>query len=191
MTMTDEKAALRREMMAAREALQPAARKQAAEAVARVGLPSKLASRPAMISSYWAIGPELDPGALERRLIAAGHTICLPCIQRKTEPMLFRTWKHGEPMRERKWGIMEPIEPAPSVDPDIMLVPLLAWDAGGWRLGYGGGYYDRTIQALRTRKPVVVIGFAYDEQKVDAVPRLDYDERLDWMLTPSGVIRFA
>ena len=191
----DEKAALRREMTARRDSIAPAARASAAQGVASVGLPPDIFAAAGgghkVISSYWSIGAELDPGQLERRLIADGHRICLPCIQGKADPMLFRLWTHGDPMRERKWGIKEPVEPAAAVDPDILLVPLLAWDARGFRLGYGGGYYDRSIQALRTRKSVVVVGFAYDEQRVDAVPHLDYDERLDWMLTPSGAIRFA
>ena len=71
-------------------------------------------------------------------------------------------------------------------EPDILLVPLLAFDRAGWRLGYGGGFYDRTLRGLRARKPIVAVGLAYDEQQVDAVPHLDYDERLDWVLTPSG-----
>jgi 5-formyltetrahydrofolate cyclo-ligase len=65
-------------------------------------------------------------------------------------------------------------------------MPLLAFDRQGWRLGYGGGFYDRTLQGLRARKAVVAVGLGYDEQEVDAVPRLDYDQRLDWVLTPSG-----
>jgi 5-formyltetrahydrofolate cyclo-ligase len=74
------------------------------------------------------------------------------------------------------------------LEPDILLVPLLAFDAAGWRLGYGGGFYDRTLKGLRARKSVVAIGIAFDEQQVDAVPHLDYDERIDWVLTPSGPI---
>ena len=191
MGLIEDKAALRREMMAARDRLLPTERKLSSLGIATVGVPAELLKKPSNVSSYYAIGAELDMTPLERILIEAGHSICLPCIQGKAEPMLFRTRIPGAPMRERKWGIMEPIEPAPSVDPDVLLVPLLAWDAQGYRLGYGGGYYDRTIEALRRRKPVVVVGVAYDEQKVDVVPRLDYDQRLDWMLTPSGVIRFT
>ncbi len=189
MASIDDKAALRREMTARRDAISAAERKLAALEVATLGLPEGLATAPCVISTYWAIGAELDPGKLERRLRAEGHTIGLPCIQGRSEPMLFRTWSHGEPMRERKWGIMEPLDTAPAVDPDIMLVPLLAWDRQGFRLGYGGGYYDRTIAALKARKAITLVGFAYDEQRVDAVPHLDYDQRLDWMLTPSGAIR--
>jgi 5-formyltetrahydrofolate cyclo-ligase len=87
------------------------------------------------------------------------------------------------------WGIAEPKGDKLELEPDVLLVPLLAFDAAGWRLGYGGGFYDRTLRALRAHKRIVAVGLAYDEQKVDAVPHLDYDERLDWVLRPSGPIR--
>ena len=87
------------------------------------------------------------------------------------------------------WGIGEPLPSAPVLEPDVMLVPLLAFDARGYRLGYGGGFYDRTIAQLRNQKPVLTIGVAFDEQRVDAVPHVDYDQRLDWVLTPSGPLR--
>jgi 5-formyltetrahydrofolate cyclo-ligase len=70
-----------------------------------------------------------------------------------------------------------------------LLVPLLAFDLAGWRLGYGGGFYDRTLRRLRAMQPVLAVGIAFNEQRVDAVPHLDYDERLDWVLTPSGPLR--
>ena len=75
------------------------------------------------------------------------------------------------------------------VEPHIVLTPLLAFDANGFRLGYGGGFYDRTLAKLRAKKPVVAVGVAYDEQRVDAVPVESYDQRLDWVLTPSGPLR--
>lgn len=186
--ITDDKAELRKVMQARREAIPAEARKAAAQAVAEHGLPAGVTPGAKIVSAYWAIGPELDPGPLERRLKREGHRICLPAIQGRKEAMKFHLWTSGEPMRERKWGIMEPLASAPEVDPDVLLVPLLAFDAQGWRLGYGGGYYDRTIAALRQRKAIVLVGFAFDEQRVDAVPHLDYDERLDFILTPSGVI---
>jgi 5-formyltetrahydrofolate cyclo-ligase len=84
------------------------------------------------------------------------------------------------------WGIRQPAPSQPVVLPDILLVPLLAFDARGYRLGYGGGYFDRTLHDLRQRKPILAVGLGLDELEVDAVPHLDYDERLDWILTPSG-----
>ena len=76
------------------------------------------------------------------------------------------------------------------VEPDVVLVPLLAFDSGGYRLGYGGGFYDRTLAGLRAKKAITAVGLAYDEQKVDALPHDSYDERLDWVLTPSGARKF-
>ena len=72
--------------------------------------------------------------------------------------------------------------------PDVLLVPLLAFDRNGWRLGYGGGFYDRTLAGLKARKPVIAVGIAYDELEVDAVPHESYDQRLDWVFTPSRPI---
>ena len=92
-------------------------------------------------------------------------------------------------MGKVQWGIAEPLPDKPVLEPDVVLVPLLAFDATGYRLGYGGGFYDRTLARLRAIKPVVAVGIAYDELKVDAVPHLDYDQRLDWVLTPSGPLR--
>jgi 5-formyltetrahydrofolate cyclo-ligase len=91
-------------------------------------------------------------------------------------------------MKAAAWGIAEPMDDKPALDPDILLVPLLAFDVRGYRLGYGGGFYDRTLHRLRKLKPVVAVGLAYDELRVDAVPAESYDERLDWVLTPSGPI---
>ena len=87
------------------------------------------------------------------------------------------------------WGIAEPLPSRAALEPDIVLVPLLAFDAQGYRLGYGGGFYDRSLAGLRAKKPIVAVGIAYDELKVDAVPHLDYDQRVDWVLTPSGPLR--
>ncbi len=120
------------------------------------------------------------------RLAGEGYGLCLPVMEAKGKPLLFRAWSPGDPLEEVMWGIREPLKTAAVVEPDIVLGPLLAFDVHGYRLGYGGGFYDRTLARLRALKPVVAIGIALDEQKVDAVPHADYDERLDWVLTPSG-----
>ena len=91
-------------------------------------------------------------------------------------------------MVERQWGITEPAESAEVLEPDVLLMPLLAFDDAGGRLGYGGGYYDRTLAGLRARRAVLAVGLAFDMQRVDSVPCLDYDEPLDWVLTPSRAI---
>jgi 5-formyltetrahydrofolate cyclo-ligase len=161
----------------------------AAERIATRGI-SFAAPRPgAIVSAFAAIGDEIDPAPLALRLRAEGFRICLPVMQGKARPLLFRSWDAGDPMAERMWGIREPLPSAPEVDPDVILAPLLAFDRAGYRLGYGAGFFDRTLVAARERKPIIAIGLAYDEQEVDAVPHLDYDQRLDWVLTPSGPLR--
>jgi 5-formyltetrahydrofolate cyclo-ligase len=114
--------------------------------------------------------------------------LALPAIAGKGKPLLFRAWTPGDLMDKGVWGIAEPKADKPAVEPDVVLVPLLAFDRQGWRLGYGGGFYDRTLQELRARKPIAAVGLAYEGQEVEAVPRLDYDQQLDWVLTPSGPI---
>jgi 5-formyltetrahydrofolate cyclo-ligase len=141
------------------------------------------------VSAFAAIGEEIDPAPLMLRLRADGFRLCLPVMQGKGRPLLFRAWEPGEPMEERMWGIREPRSSAPEVAPDIVLAPLLAFDRAGYRLGYGAGFFDRTLAAVRSRKAIIAIGLAYDEQEVDAVPHLDYDQRLDWVLTPSGPLK--
>jgi 5-formyltetrahydrofolate cyclo-ligase len=143
----------------------------------------------AIVSGFSAIRDEIDPAALLARLRAEGYRLCLPVMQGKGLPLLFRAWSPGDAMGKVQWGIAEPLPDEPVLEPDVVLVPLLAFDAVGHRLGYGGGFYDRTLARLRTIKPVVAVGVAYDELKVDAVPHRSYDQPLDWVLTPSGPLR--
>ena len=143
----------------------------------------------AIVSGFSAIRDEIDAGPLLSRLHAAGHPLALPVMEGKGLPLVFRAWSPGDAMGKVQWGIAEPLPDKQVLDPDIVLVPLLAFDAAGHRLGYGGGFYDRTLARLRAIKPVVAVGIAYDELKVDAVPHRSYDEPLDWVLTPSGPIR--
>ncbi len=182
------KAALRETSRRRRDQLDESARAQAAAALAQHSAAlSVLAGAEAVFSSYRAIGTECDPVPLESALTAAGHTISLPVIRRKGEPLLFRRWQPGDPLVTRAWGIREPDASAAAVEPDVLLLPLLAFDAAGWRLGYGGGFYDRTLARLRARKPIIAIGLAFATQEVDAVPHSAYDERLDWILAPEGL----
>lgn len=140
----------------------------------------------AVVSGFAPLADELRIWPLLRRLSGDGVRLALPVVQGKGLPLVFRTWTPGDAMDSGVWGIAEPKADKPAVDPDVLLMPLLAFDRQGWRLGYGGGFYDRTLQGLRARKKVIAVGLGYDEQEVDAVPRLDYDQRLDWVLTPSG-----
>jgi 5-formyltetrahydrofolate cyclo-ligase len=163
---------------------------RAAEKLAGFGLEFGDIPRMAIVSGFSAIGEEISPLPLLTRLSADGHRLCLPVMPGKGVPLLFRSWAPGDPTAAAVWGIGEPLPSAPVLEPDVLLVPLLAFDARGNRLGYGGGFYDRTIAQLRALKPVVTIGLAFDEQRIDAVPHTAHDQRLDWVLTPSGPIAF-
>lgn len=146
-----------------------------------------LADRPpGVVSAFYPMEGEIWPLALMAALRKRGHTLALPVMQGKTDPLLFRAWTPGDELIAGVWGIRQPAPSKPVVLPDILLVPLLAFDRRGYRLGYGGGYFDRTLADLRQKKTILAVGLALDELEVDAVPHLDYDERLDWILTPSG-----
>ena len=140
----------------------------------------------ATVSGFAAIRDELNPAPLLTWLDAEGFQLALPVMKGKGKPLVMREWTPGDVLEPAAWGIAEPTDDKPEIDPDVVLVPLLAFDRTGYRIGYGGGFYDRTLQALRAKKPIVAIGIAYDELEVDAVPHDSYDERLDWVLTPSG-----
>ena len=159
------------------------------EKIAAAGIGFAGRRPPAVVSGFLPIGEEIDPAPLMRRLLNEGYSLALPVMEAKGKPLLFRAWTPGDPLGEVAWGIREPLASSPVVEPDIILGPLLAFDREGYRLGYGGGFYDRTLARLRAMKPVVSIGLAYDEQRVDAVPHSGYDQRLDWVLTPSGPLK--
>lgn len=143
-----------------------------------------------VISSYLAIGSELDPAPLAAKLGEMGATIALPVMLAPATPLEFRAWAPGDPLVSRQWGIREPAPECPVVEPDLLLVPLLLVDGSGQRLGYGGGFYDRTLSRLRARKSIIAIGIAYLSQRVSAVPHEAFDEALDYVLTPSGLEQF-
>jgi 5-formyltetrahydrofolate cyclo-ligase len=187
-----QKQALRLSMSARRRSIGASARTAAATAVAGTGLAFlEPLRRGTVVSAFAPLPDELRIWPLLRRLVRERFALALPVMQGKGRALLFRSWKAGDAMDRRVWGIAEPKPDKPLLEPDIVLAPLLAFDAAGWRLGYGGGFYDRTLRALRARKPIIAVGVAYDQQAVEAVPHLDYDERLDWVLTPSGALRCA
>jgi 5-formyltetrahydrofolate cyclo-ligase len=184
------KNSLRARMKAWRAGLTAAQMAQAADVLAARGLGFLPSLAPGSVVSGFASMPdELRAWPLLRRLNQDGYRLCLPVMQGKGKPLIFRAWQPGDAMDQGVWGIVEPKADKLELEPDVLIVPLLAFDVAGRRLGYGGGFYDRTLRALRAKKPIIAVGLAYDEQKIDAVPHLDYDERLDWVLTPSGPIR--
>lgn len=143
------------------------------------------------IAGYVAMGSEADPAQLLARLDDAGHICALPAIEERHAPLVFRRWRPGEALAQGLHGTREPFSSAARSRPDLVLVPLLAFDAAGRRLGYGGGYYDRTLAALRAgARPVIAVGVAFSAQEAQDLPEDDYDERLDWVVTEREARRF-
>jgi len=143
-----------------------------------------------IFSGYAAFGDELDPAPLIAALRARGAIIALPVVERKGAPLVFRIWDESTRMAPGPFGIAEPTADSPAVRPDILLVPLLLADLRGYRLGYGGGFYDRTIAALRAAGGVCTIGLAYEAQVVSHLDAESWDEKLDHLVTESGVRHF-
>ncbi|MDD3020788.1 MAG: 5-formyltetrahydrofolate cyclo-ligase [Alphaproteobacteria bacterium] len=147
-------------------------------------------SEESIISVYYPISSEVDIAPLVEKLWARGQTVCLPVIQGKAQPLLFAEWRRATQMTKGQMGIMEPVE-RHYVDPDIVVVPLLAFDQQGNRIGYGQGHYDATLADLRARKQVWAVGAAYAEQAVLlALPREPHDQKLDFVVTEQRVFDF-
>ena len=181
------KSDLRREMIARRDALPPDTRSAAAEAIAARPFPLSIPAG-AIVSGFMPMKTEINPLPLMKKLADAGVQLALPVTGRRGQPLTMRAWTWGEPLASGVWGIREPKPEAAQVDPDILLVPLLAFDRAGRRLGYGGGYYDLTLAQLRSRKAVIAVGLAYAAQEIASVPAAPRDATLDLVLTEREVI---
>jgi 5-formyltetrahydrofolate cyclo-ligase len=183
------KMGLRRAALARRDALPPAERMAAALAIAERGLP--IENTPGIVvSGFSPLKSEITPLPLLRRLADAGANLALPVVIGRGQPLVMRAWSFGAPLVSGVWGIREPPGDAPELLPDILIVPLLAFDRRGHRIGYGAGYYDMTIARLRAMKPVTAIGIAFAKQEIAAVPATPSDARLDLVLTERETIDF-
>jgi len=140
-----------------------------------------------IVAGYWPVRDEADPRALMRALAGRGAALALPRIDAKGAALSFRRWQEGDALTDNHHGIAEPRAEAEVLVPDVVLVPLLAFDARGHRLGYGGGYYDRTLASLSAR----AIGVAYSGQEIDAIAAEPHDRRLDAVVTELGMRRFG
>jgi len=138
------------------------------------------------ISGYWPIRDELDPLPLLNALASLGFDLALPAIEIKWAPLVFRRWRPGDTLASADFGLKEPLPSSAILLPDILLVPLAAFDSTGNRIGYGGGYYDRTVAAYRSARKITAIGIAFDEQEVTRISHETHDQRLDHVLTPTG-----
>ena len=141
-----------------------------------------------IVAGYSPIRSEFDPGPLMHALARHGVHLALPVVIARDQPLLFRSWSAGEPLARGQLGILEPPAEAPVVVPDILLVPLAAFDRAGHRIGYGAGHYDRTFDRLRAAKTIVAVGLAFSVQEVVQVPALPHDVRLDYIATEHQTI---
>jgi 5-formyltetrahydrofolate cyclo-ligase len=183
------KSEARRAAIARRDALPAAERAAAAAAIAARPLPVGLGAG-AIVSGFMPLKSEINPLPLMRAFAAAGAQLALPVVAGKGHPLTMRAWGFGEPLDTGVWGIREPKPEAPEVFPDILIVPLLAFDRAGQRIGYGAGYYDMTIGRLRGMKPITAIGIAYAAQEIAQVPSTPRDAALDLVLTEREIIDF-
>lgn len=142
-----------------------------------------------IVSGFLPIGSEIDTRPILVVLREMGLIICLPCVEAEDAPLTFREWYPDDELVKEKFGTMAPAKSAREVDPDIILSPMLAFDRAGYRLGYGGGFYDRSLEKLRKIKQVTAIGVAYAAQEVASVPRDTFDQPLDMILTEKEVIK--
>lgn len=178
---------LRAELLARRAMLDAAARAAAQAAVVRHLELLEPVLPPGPLAFYWPIRGEIDLRPFVAGLVARGRIAALPVIVGRPAPMVFRRWSPEVPMCTGVWDI-----PVPAVDtrvtPRIILLPLLGFDRAGYRLGYGGGYYDRTLPTIRPRPLLIGIGFALS--RVDTIRPQPHDQRLDLVVTEAGVQHF-
>jgi 5-formyltetrahydrofolate cyclo-ligase len=184
----EAKAALRTKARQSRAAIYDSIRPDAARAAAAhffVGVRLKPTD---IVAGYWRIKDEMDCQPILVGLMDTNQPVCLPVVLGDELPLELRLWEPGTPLYEAGFGTLAPSELAPQVEPDVILMPLLGFDAQGTRLGYGGGYYDRTLAKL-TKKPRL-IGLAFADQELDAIPREAHDVPLDAIVTENGVRSF-
>ncbi|HCP01864.1 MAG: 5-formyltetrahydrofolate cyclo-ligase [Alphaproteobacteria bacterium] len=162
-------------------------------AAAATGLAARFMSSPlanhvdgSIVSGYMPMHSEIDPQFLMARLSAAGATLCLPDVVADSAPLVFRRWAPEDGTVAGRYGIAVPSPEAESLTPDVLLVPMLAFDKSGRRLGYGGGYYDRTVASLRETRDLMTVGLAFSGQARDDLHEGAHDMRLDWIVTESA-----
>ncbi len=183
------KAAMRRAVLGQRRAAHTA---RGAEAAAELALrvTAAVAASNNKIAGYWPLGDEIDCRPTLAALKTTGAEVALPVVAGQGQVLLFRAWAPGDPLDSGPFGTAHPSVRSAVVAPDVLLLPLIAFDATGQRLGYGAGYYDRTVSALRKDRAITVIGVAYDEQEVAAVPVDGHDQTMDAVITDRRTLWF-
>jgi 5-formyltetrahydrofolate cyclo-ligase len=189
--IADAKRALRERMRRARAGV-PAEERERAARLMRPTFAKAVPLPPeAVVAGYIASGSELNAAPLMAALEQRGVQLALPVVGERGQRLIFRAWRSGDALTPNRYDIGEPMADQPELQPTHLLVPLLAFDDHGFRLGYGGGYYDRTLAALRAAGPVKAIGLAFHAQRLGFVPRGPGDEPLDMVLTERNVITAA
>ncbi|MEE7491214.1 5-formyltetrahydrofolate cyclo-ligase [Methylobacterium oryzae CBMB20] len=181
------KAELRGTALAARDALDPAARQAASAAIGRALLALPELARPRLVGVFWPIRSEVDPRPAAEGLRARGQALALPHVT--PDGLVFREWRVGDALVAGRFGLSEPDPSLPPVEPDALIVPLAAFDRTGQRIGYGRGYYDGAIARLSQTRPVLTVGIGFAAQEVERVPAEPHDRPLQFVITEDGVIR--
>ncbi len=188
MDLADVKRRARGEAARRRAAAHERFRDVAKQALAERGLPFPKGPEQAVVSGFFPYKSEISILALLQRLAGEGWVIAMPVVMGEGKPLVFRQWSFGDATVPDVWNIPVPPETAALLLPDVLLVPGLAFDRAGYRLGYGGGFYDRTLDKLRRIKPVVAIGAGYHAQLVDAVPHGVHDVALNFVMTEEETV---
>jgi 5-formyltetrahydrofolate cyclo-ligase len=183
------KTTLRIAALTARDGLSVAYRAAAAQTLARRGLPFSFPPG-SIVAGYAPIQSEIDPWPLMQMLSGQGAQLALPVIAARELPLVFRAWSSSDKLQRGQLGILEPLPNAAELVPDILLVPLAAFDRSGHRIGYGAGYYDRTLAPLRASKKITALGVAFAAQEIPVVSASAHDARLDLVLTENETIDF-
>lgn len=188
-SLADTKQRLRAECLARRPVVAEAAgRGRAALALRDVFLAAWTPGPAAVVAGFWPMREEIDVLPLLVAVVEQGGRAALPAVVGRDRPLEFRLWHPGMALETGPFGTRHPPASAGVMQPDVVLVPLVAFDRAGGRLGYGGGFYDRTLARLREERPVLAAGVAYAGQAVPQVPEEAHDEPLDWIATETGII---
>jgi 5-formyltetrahydrofolate cyclo-ligase len=191
--LSAEKSLLRASCYARRSAVgakaaAAAANEVAGRAASEIDLSALAITPDTVVSAYWPLAGELDPRPALKALGGRGAKLALPRVVGPGQPLAFHLWRPDDPLIEGRFRVMEPAADSPQATPDILLVPLLAFDSACRRLGHGKGYYDRTLAKLRRATPgPIAIGVAFAAQEVARVPTNEHDQTLDMVITEQGV----
>jgi 5-formyltetrahydrofolate cyclo-ligase len=188
MNPRDAKATLRKAALQRRATVPPEVREAFAAKLAIEGVALARRAIVRTVAAYWPVRGEADTSALVLALDYHEFIAALPAVVAPDAPLVFRGWTSRDPLIPGPFGTMEPSRRLREVLPDILFLPLAAFDRRGYRIGSGAGYYDRTLPALRAMKPVLTVGVGFAVQEVPEVPAEPHDARLDLVMTETELI---